>query len=130
MTDCSQTLYEFRASNPKALNMLEGSGVFATYQLQVNYRSNQEILDFANCLLRDIEANQYAQIQLQANSLATVTEQSFTDKVHLKYSWMPHMKDFKDTIPSVLKSPRYSIISRTASRSTSKSRSWPTRATR
>lgn len=83
--DCSQTLYEFRASNPKALNMLEGSGVFATYQLQTNYRSNQEILDFANIVLRDIEANQYANIQLRANSLSKVTKQSFTDKVKLDY---------------------------------------------
>ena len=51
--DCSQTLYEFRASNPRALNILEGSGTFTTYQLHVNYRSNQEILDFANIILRN-----------------------------------------------------------------------------
>lgn len=83
--DCSQTLYEFRASNPKALNVLESSGVFETYKLQTNYRSNQEILDFANILLGNIEANQYANIQLKANSLATVTEQSFKDAVTLHY---------------------------------------------
>lgn len=83
--DCSQTLYEFRASNPKALNILESSGVFEAHRLQINYRSNQEILDFANVILNDIEANQYAQIQLQANSLAPVTAQSFTDKVKLNY---------------------------------------------
>src|SRR5699024_4248166 len=45
--DASQTLYEFRSANPRALNTLEGSGVFATYQLTTNYRSNQEILDSA-----------------------------------------------------------------------------------
>ena len=93
--DCSQTLYEFRASNPKALNVLEGSGVFATYQLQTNYRSNQEILDFANVLLGNIQANQYANIQLQANSLMGVTEQSFTDKVKLNYEQLSKMKDLQ-----------------------------------
>lgn len=96
--DSSQTLYEFRASNPKALNVLEGSGVFATYQLQVNYRSNQEILDFANVVLNNIEANQYAHIQLQANSLNTVTEQSFTDKVRFNYMRLHKIGDFKDAL--------------------------------
>ena len=83
--DCSQTLYEFRASNPKALNVLESSGVFQTFKLQTNYRSNQEILDFANVLLGNIEANQYANIQLKANSLAPVTKQSFQQAVTLHY---------------------------------------------
>lgn len=99
--DCSQTLYEFRASNPKALNVLEGSGVFATYQLQTNYRSNQEILDFANVTLADIEANQYANIQLQANSLAKVTPQSFTDKVHLHYERLNRISEFNDCLSSI-----------------------------
>lgn len=84
--DCSQTLYEFRSSNPKALNVLENSGVFETHKLQTNYRSNQEILDFANVLLGNIEANQYANIQLRANSLKPVTLQSFQDAVTLMYS--------------------------------------------
>ena len=83
--DCSQTLYEFRASNPKALNVLEGSGVFEIHKLQTNYRSNQEILDFANIGLNNIEANQYANIQLKANSLKPVTLQSFTDAVQFTY---------------------------------------------
>ena len=83
--DCSQTLYEFRSSNPKALNVLENSGVFETHKLQTNYRSNQEILDFANVLLGNIEANQYANIQLRANSLKPVTLQSFQDAVNLTY---------------------------------------------
>lgn len=96
--DCSQTLYEFRASNPKALNVLEGSGVFSTYQLQVNYRSNQEILDFANKALLNIEANQYANIQLQANSLAKVTEKTFRNKVHLMYNCLNKVTDFRDAL--------------------------------
>lgn len=88
--DCSQTLYEFRSSNPKALNVLENSGVFETHKLQTNYRSNQEILDFANVLLGNIEANQYANIQLRANSLQPVTLQSFQDAVTLFYNRMPN----------------------------------------
>ena len=99
--DCSQTLFEFRASNPKALNVLEGSGVFATYQLQTNYRSNQEILDFANVALNDIEANQYAHIQLQANSLTPVTEQSFQDKVHLHYERLDRISQFNDALHGI-----------------------------
>lgn len=101
--DCSQTLYEFRASNPKALNVLEGSGVFAAYQLQVNYRSNQEILDFANIALQNIEANQYAHIQLQANNLKTVTEKSFTDAVHFKYECLSKISDFNLTICNLIR---------------------------
>lgn len=99
--DCSQTLYEFRASNPRALNILEGSKTFATFQLNVNYRSNQEILDFANIALRNIEANQYANIQLQANSLAQVTEQSFLDKVHFNYHQLNKITQFSDALPSI-----------------------------
>lgn len=99
--DCSQTLYEFRASNPKALNILEGSGVFTAYQLQVNYRSTQEILDFANIALQNIEANQYANIQLRANSLNPVTLQSFTDAVHFSYHQLGKLKDFDDALSSI-----------------------------
>ena len=88
--DCSQTLYEFRASNPKALNVLEGSGVFETHKLQTNYRSNQEILDFANVLLGNIEANQYANIRLRANSLKPVTLQSFVTAVNYMHKRLPN----------------------------------------
>lgn len=99
--DCSQTLYEFRASNPRALNILEGSKTFATFQLNVNYRSNQEILDFANIALQNIEANQYANIQLQANSLAPVTEQSFLDKITLNYHRLDKVSKFREALPSI-----------------------------
>lgn len=99
--DCSQTLYEFRASNPKALNILESSGVFTTYQLRTNYRSNQEILDFANIALQNIEANQYANIQLHANSMATVTEDSFMEKVNFHYHRLNKIGDFKNALPSM-----------------------------
>ena len=86
--DCSQTLFEFRASNPRALNVLEGSNVFKTFKLQTNYRSNQEILDFANVGLSDIEANRYANIRLYANNLSPVTLQTFQEKVQLYYEQM------------------------------------------
>lgn len=81
--DGSQTLYEFRNSDPRYLNALEASGVFSTYKLDVNYRSNQEVLSFANQLLKVIDANDYAKIQLQADSVRLPTEKSFKDKVHV-----------------------------------------------
>lgn len=100
--DSAQTLYEFRSSNPKAINILEGSGTFKNYKLTVNYRSNQEILNFANVLLQNIEANQYANIQLQANSLATVTEQSFLDRVNFNYHRLQKLSDLKDALPVIM----------------------------
>ncbi|MCI4659625.1 UvrD-helicase domain-containing protein [Cryobacterium zhongshanensis] len=96
--DASQTLYEFRASNPKALNALEESGVFATFQLTTNYRSNQEILDFANVHLADIEANAAAQLRLQANSLAVPTAASFQEKVTVNYQHFQYLTKFRDEL--------------------------------
>lgn len=98
--DASQTLYEFRASNPKALNALEASGVFAYYQLTTNYRSNQAILDFANVHLSKIEANQIAQIRLRANSLTPITAKEFTDKVTLDYRVYPRITQFSNDLPA------------------------------
>lgn len=96
--DASQTLYEFRASNPKALNALEESGVFATFQLTTNYRSNQEILDFANVHLADIEANAAAQLRLQANSLLVPTAATFQEKVTVDYKHYQHLTKFRDDL--------------------------------
>ncbi|MEU7156102.1 ATP-dependent helicase [Streptomyces chrestomyceticus] len=92
--DASQTLYEFRSANPRALNTLEGSGVFATFKLTTNYRSNQEILDFANVVLGGLETNQFANIQLQANSLAMPTADSFREKVTLEYREVTRLTGF------------------------------------
>lgn len=100
--DSSQTLYEFRASNPKALNIMESSGVFETFRLQTNYRSKQDILTFANVLLRNIEANQFANIQLHANSLAKITKTSFQKNVKLKYCQLRKQGDFRDTFDSLM----------------------------
>lgn len=82
--DASQTLFEFRAANPRALNIMESSGVFTTYKLQINYRSNQSILDFANVMLDNIEANQFAHLRLQSNDLAPVTSASLAEKVRMQ----------------------------------------------
>lgn len=100
--DASQTLYEFRASNPKALNALEESGVFATFQLTTNYRSNQEILDFANVSLADIEANQAAGLRLQANSLVVPTAATFQEKVTLSYKDYPQLRKWREDLPTHL----------------------------
>lgn len=99
--DASQTLFEFRASNPRAINVMEGSGVLDTYKLQTNYRSNQEILDFANVALQQIEANQYANIQLRANSLKPVTLQSFQDAVSLSYHFVRNKAELEVILPQI-----------------------------
>ncbi|WP_435108133.1 UvrD-helicase domain-containing protein [Nocardiopsis synnemataformans] len=101
--DAAQTLYEFRASNPRALNTLEGSGVFVTYQLTTNYRSNQEVLDFANVLLADIEANSLSRIRLQANSLVAPSAASFQDAVTLNYQYGERLSDFDTHYPAYLR---------------------------
>lgn len=94
--DASQTLYEFRSANPRALNTLEGSGVFETHKLSTNYRSNQEILDFANVVLGGLETNQIAGIRLQANSLVVPTAKSFQEKVSVDYHSVEKVSEFVD----------------------------------
>ena len=98
--DGSQTLYEFRASDPKALNCLEMSGVFSCYKLQTNYRSNQNILDFANLVLATIEANSVARLQLQANSFLV---DDFEKNVQVAYrSVQNKSRDLQAAVPSML----------------------------
>lgn len=103
--DCSQTLYEFRASDPKALNAIENSQIFATFPLNINYRSNQDILQFANALLDDIEANQYANIRLQSFKLNAVTKQSFTENVIVDYTRLNKVSEMPDHVYRKLHSP-------------------------
>lgn len=110
--DSSQTLYEFRSANPKALNALEASGIFATFKLTTNYRSNQEILDFANIHLADIEANQYAQIQLQANVLKPITADSFREKVGLKTQHISRVSKVDQELPDIIANNARSYIDR------------------
>ena len=109
--DASQTLYEFRSANPKALNALEASGVFTPYKLETNYRSNQEVLDMANVhLLSEIEANQLAQIRLRANSLVPVTAQSFQDKVHVVHEHYTSDAKFITDLPKLLSQHTYTYV--------------------
>lgn len=81
--DGSQTLYEFRNSDPRYMNALEASGVFTAYKLDVNYRSRQEILLYANQFLDVIEANDYAHIQLTSNNFRKPTIDSFKQAVQV-----------------------------------------------
>lgn len=98
--DCSQTLYEFRASNPKAMNCLEMSGVFECCQLQTNYRSNQNVLDFANLTLATIEANQFANLRLHANSFRV---DDFEKNVQVRYYQLANKtKALQDSMPTML----------------------------
>jgi DNA helicase-2/ATP-dependent DNA helicase PcrA len=99
--DCSQTLYEFRLANPGTLNTLEASGIFNTHVLDINYRSTQAILDFANIVLANIAANRYANIQLRANSLATVDYNTFINTVHCEYRQLKKKADLSDALPGI-----------------------------
>lgn len=98
MGDPSQTLFEFRASNPKAINTLEKSGVFDTFTLEINYRSKQDILDFANSILKDIEANKYANVSLKANNITTTDVNTFKEKVKAVHKQLPKITNFADNI--------------------------------
>lgn len=82
--DGSQTLYEFRSSDPRYLNTLESSGIFTTYKLTTNYRSKQTILDFANQFLAVIHSNSQANIRLHSNNLGQPTLQDLEDSISLE----------------------------------------------
>ena len=70
--------------------------------MQTNYRSNQEILDFANKVLSNIEANQYANLRLRANSLAATTTDSFKTKVNLHYERVNKISDIDSKLPHII----------------------------
>lgn len=98
--DGSQTLYEFRNSDPRYMNALEASDVFTSYKLDVNYRSNQEILTFANQFLQVIEANDLAQIQLSSSSFNLPTVDSFKKSIKIKNNIMlaARQSDYNESI--------------------------------
>lgn len=79
--DGSQTLYEFRNSDPRYMNALESSGVFKSYKLETNYRSQEEILMYANQFLKVIDANKFANIQLSSSSFRKADPGTFLDTV-------------------------------------------------
>lgn len=100
--DASQTLYEFRGASSQALNAIETSGVFECIKLDINYRSNQYILDFANITLADIDVNRFAQIQLQSDQFETMTKDEFKDTVEVKPITVDKLKDFEDSFNGIL----------------------------
>lgn len=51
--DPRQSIYQFRGATPEVLKQLKG---FTSYELDINYRSHQEIIDFANTF-QDSAAN-------------------------------------------------------------------------
>jgi len=101
--DCSQTLYEFRGSEPSAMNALESIDIFEKYPLTINYRSNQEILDFANVLLKGIKANNFAKLQLQSNNISIPTKNTYKEKIKVSYI-QGAQKDLNDSIECLMRS--------------------------
>lgn len=82
--DGSQTLYEFRNSDPRYMNALESSNVFISHKLETNYRSNEEILMYANQFLKVIDANKFAKIQLQSALFTKPTRQTIDDMIKVR----------------------------------------------
>ena len=99
--DASQTLYAFRNANPYALNVLRTSDLFNIFQLTINFRSKASILTYANVLLNQIQANEFANIQLKANLLSQPTVDDFRLAVkvhHVGYSYKELEKDLLTNI--------------------------------
>lgn len=90
--DASQTLYAFRNANPRAMNVLEASSVFDNYKLQINFRSRQEILTYANVLLSQMQSNIFAKIQLKANNLRQPTKKDFENNVNIVFRQASYQK--------------------------------------
>lgn len=102
--DGSQTLYEFRNSDPRYMNALEASNVFKSEKLETNYRSNEEILMFANQFLQVIDANKHAKIQLTSASFTTPTEASTRKAIIIGNNPMigGSSKDYTESVKSYL----------------------------
>lgn len=76
ITDCAQTLYEFRDADPRILNNL--TKLFTTYDLSINHRSTQIILDVANLMSSTMSTHKTT---LRANRLMQITKQAVDDTV-------------------------------------------------
>ena len=102
--DGSQTLYEFRNSDPRYMNALESSNVFTSHKLETNYRSNEEILMFANQFLQVIDANKYAGIQLKSSNFSSPTEQSVREAITIGNNEIEggKSKDYTDGLKAYL----------------------------
>lgn len=72
--DANQNLYAFRGADPEMFTAL--TDIFTTYSLTTNYRSRQEILNYANIFLDNMKTNRKKKIRLHT-PLAS-------DQLHLK----------------------------------------------
>lgn len=110
--DASQTLYAFRDADPNALNALESTQYFTTFKLETNYRSKPGILLFANSLLANIKANQYAHLQLHARNYdaqghnlvggKSLTKDNFSDEVQYIPNNLGHADDINKASLEIL----------------------------
>lgn len=103
--DSSQTLYEWRGASPKALNIIESSPLFRTYKLDINFRSQDEVLRLANTVLSEIETNTNG-MQLHSNDMRMqnpVTETTFKNAVHVETTQVPNSQAIMQVLPEVLK---------------------------
>ena len=76
--DCAQTLYEFRDADPKILNNL--TKLFTTFDLSINHRSTQIILDVANLISNTMTTHK---TMLKANKIMNITQQAIDDTVEI-----------------------------------------------
>ena len=67
--DCAQTLYEFRDADPRILNNL--TKLFTTYDLSINHRSTQIILDVANLMSNTMSTHKTI---LKSNNMMQITK--------------------------------------------------------
>jgi superfamily I DNA/RNA helicase len=74
--DCAQTLYEFRDADPRILNNL--TKLFATYDLSINHRSTQIILDVANLMSSTMSTHKTT---LRSNQIMQITQQAIDDTI-------------------------------------------------
>lgn len=74
--DCAQTLYEFRDADPRILNNL--TKLFNTYDLSINHRSTQIILDVANLMSSTMSTHKTT---LRANQVMQITKQAVDDTI-------------------------------------------------
>jgi DNA helicase-2/ATP-dependent DNA helicase PcrA len=74
--DCAQTLYEFRDADPRILNNL--TKLFNTYDLSINHRSTQIILDVANLMSQTMSTHKTT---LRSNNVINITQQAIDNAV-------------------------------------------------
>lgn len=74
--DCAQTLYEFRDADPRILNNL--TKLFKTFDLSINHRSTQIILDVANLMSSTMSTHKTT---LKANNVMQITKQAIDDTI-------------------------------------------------